>query len=408
MAGVTTPWVPIDPLPDRDFAAARRRAIFDCHKWDPQVGDECVIARHPLVLRRDAWNQVVLMAERLAGETLAAESELLRRADLHRRLGLPRAVRRVLRAVGERAPAVGVARIIRFDFHYTLEGWRISEANTDVPGGLNEASGFPAIMAPYYPWAQPVGDAAGAYVEALRSRVGQGACIALVHATAYSDDRQMMMFVAGRLVAAGVHPILASPAHLRWCEGRAELETPTGRVPLGAVVRFFPGEWLTELPRTSGWRHLFVGSTTPISNPPTSLVVQTKRFPLVWNELDTPLPTWRALLPETRDPRRAPWRHTDEWVMKPAFGRVGEGVGIRSLVAPSDWKKIERGARFWPRVWVAQRRFDVVPVEVGGVPLYPCLGVYTVDDRVVGAYGRLAGRPLIDARASDAAVLTAA
>jgi hypothetical protein len=94
--------------------------------------------------------------------------------------------------------------------------------------------------------------------------------------------------------------------------------------------------------------------------------------------------------------------------MKPAFGRVGEGVGIRSLVAPSDWKKIERGARFWPRVWVAQRRFDVVPVEVGGVPLYPCLGVYTVDDRVVGAYGRLAGRPLIDARASDAAVLTAA
>lgn len=26
-------------------------------------------------------------------------------------------------------------RFLRFDFHPTEEGWRLSEANTDVPGG---------------------------------------------------------------------------------------------------------------------------------------------------------------------------------------------------------------------------------------------------------------------------------
>jgi hypothetical protein len=36
------------------------------------------------------------------------------------------------------------------------------------------------------------------------------------------------------------------------------------------------------------------------------------------------------------------------------------------------------------------------------------VGVYTVNDRAVGAYGRLATRPLIDWRAQDAAVLAAA
>jgi len=48
-----------------------------------------------------------------------------------------------------------------------------------------------------------------------------------------------------------------------------------------------------------------------------------------------------------------------------------------------------------------------VPVDVGGVRFFPCLGVYTLDARVIGAYGRLARVPLIDARAADAAVLAA-
>jgi hypothetical protein len=34
-----------------------------------------------------------------------------------------------------------------------------------------------------------------------------------------------------------------------------------------------------------------------------------------------------------------------------------------------------------------------------------CLGVYTIDGRAAGIYGRMAPRPLIDDRAEDVAVL---
>jgi hypothetical protein len=402
-----SPWVPVEPMGDQDFAAFRRRAIFDCHKWDPQVGDACVIARQPLVIRQEAWQDVVGLASALARETLALEAELVARPELHRRLGLPRGTRKALRAAHTQS-SPGLSRLVRFDFHFTTDGWRISEANADVPGGLNEASGFAPLVLPFYPNAVAVGDPASAYAESLASGVPPGGAIALVHATSYSDDQQMMTFIAKRLAARKVRPLLTSPANLRWTDGRASLTVNGTTIPLDAVVRFFPGDWLPALSVTSGWTHLFGRGRTPISNPATAVLVQSKRFPLVWDELSTEVPTWRALLPETRDPREVPWRRDERWVVKPALGRVGEGVGLRGSVEPRDWKWIRRSATLFPGAWIAQRRFDVAPIDVGGLKAYPCLGVYTVDARVVGAYGRLSAVPLIDSRAQDAAVLAKA
>ena len=402
-----TPWVSVEPLNAAQFAELRRRAIFDCCKWDPQVGDSCALARSPLVLKRCAWDEVVHIAEALAAETRAAEREILQRPDLHGVLGLPRAVRRALRRAASVGPPAEAARLVRFDFHFTTDGWRISEANCDVPGGLNEASGLPPAIGAHYAWASAVGDPAGAYVRTLAARTGSRGTVALVHATAYSDDQQMMTFVARQLEAAGVTAHLASPSHLRWRDGRAELSAGWWQGPLDLVVRFFPAEWLGELPARTGWPLLFAGAQTPLSNPATAILTQSKRFPLVWDALRTPLPAWRAHLPETRDPRDAPWATSDEWIVKPALGRVGEGIGMRDLVAAAEMRKIRRNVRWWPGAWVAQRRFTLVPLEIGGTRFYPCLGVYTLDARVVGAYGRLASVPLIDARAADAAVLAA-
>jgi glutathionylspermidine synthase len=402
---VTSPWLPVEPLTDDAFAHVRRRAIFDCCKWDPQVGDSSAIAKHPLVLTSDAWRDVVRLAEALAHETRAAEEEIVHRTDLHRQLGLPRAIRGALRRAHAMGASTGTARLIRFDFHFTEDGWRISEANCDVPGGLNEASGFPTLVAPHYPWAAPVGDPVASYVDALAARVGDRGTIALVHATSYSDDQQMMTFVGRRLAARGIAVHLASPSHLRWRDGTASLDAEWWRGPIDLVVRFFPAEWLDGLPRATEWRHLFAGARTPISNPATAIVAQSKRFPLIWGALDTPLPTWRALLPETRDARDAPWQTSNEWILKPALGRVGEGVGMRDLIESREMQTIARNARRWPRAWIAQRRFRIVPADAGSAQVFPCLGVYTLDARVIGAYGRLARRPLIDSRAADAAVL---
>jgi hypothetical protein len=57
-------------------------------------------------------------------------------------------------------------RIMRFDFHLTSEGWRVSEVNSDVPGGFAEAGASAAMVAENVSLA---GDPAAAYVDTLFS-----------------------------------------------------------------------------------------------------------------------------------------------------------------------------------------------------------------------------------------------
>jgi hypothetical protein len=407
MAVMSSPWLPVDPLSDDDFAALRRRAIFDCDKWDPQVGDACVIARYPLVIARDAWTTVSTLAEALARETIAAERELLGRSELWRDLRLPRRIRGALSRASIDGPPATAARLMRFDFHFTTNGWRISEVNSDVPGGLNEASGFADLMGPRYPHAASTGDPAGAYAKALAAAMGPRSTAACVHATAFSDDHQMMRAIARRLEAAGHRVHLASPAHLRWHDARAHLVTEWCNEPIDLVVRFFPADWLPSLPRHSGWTHFFAGAHTPLSNPATAVLSQHKRFPLVWDRLRTNLPTWRLLLPETRDPREVPWSTSEEWVLKPVLGRAGEGVCIRGIASDKELRRTALQVRCWPSAWIAQRRFDTSSLLIAGQPVFPCLGIYTLDGCAIGWYGRIATRPLIDSSAADAAVLAA-
>ena len=397
------PFRRVDPLPPTIARSIRRRAIFDCCKWDPQVEDVATIADVPIVLSSSEWLALVGAAEALAAEVAAAEGELCDRPDLHETLGLPRAIGRALRR--PRAGPDAGTRFVRFDFHHTLDGWRISEANTDVPGGLNEASGLPVIVAPHVPGTKTAGDVAGGYADALLAPFARGAHVALVHATAYADDRQVMTYLAQRLEERGARVSLVSPAHLRWRGGRASLETAWTSGSVDAVARFYPSEWMDELPRACGWRAFFEGTRTPVSNPATALLTQSKRFPLTWDRLTSGMGSWRLFLPETRDPRDVRWQNSDEWVLKPALGRVGEDVGIAGVTPAAEWTRIARDVTRHPSHWIAQRRFAATPLQVGATVCYPSIGVYTVNTRVVGAYGRIADRPLIDARARDAAVL---
>jgi len=217
-----------------------------------------------------------------------------------------------------------------------------------------------------------------------------------------------MTYLARRFAASGVRTSLISPAHLRWHSGRARLDTAWTSEPIDALVRFFPGEWLPNLPSACGWSHFFAGGSTPVSNPATAILTQSKRFPLTWDALRTPMPTWRSLLPETRDPRDVPWRDSEEWVLKPALGRVGEDIGMSGVTDAKKWRQLSRNVRWFPSGWAAQRRFVATAFRVRGVDLYPSVGIYTIDGHAAGAYGRIAERPLIDGRARDTAVLVSA
>jgi hypothetical protein len=159
------------------------------------------------------------------------------------------------------------------------------------------------------------------------------------------------------------------------------------------------------LPAKCGWGHFFRGGITPVMHPVSALLIESKRFPLVWDRLAVRMPTWRSLLPETRHPRQVRWQHDPDWLLKTPFCNTGDTVTIRHLVDKRSWLMAAGHALVWPRDWVAQRRFQVIPISTPAGPMYPCLGVYTVNGRAAGIYGRISVRPLIDYSAIDVAVL---
>jgi hypothetical protein len=135
------------------------------------------------------------------------------------------------------------------------------------------------------------------------------------------------------------------------------------------------------------------------------VISESKRFPLVWEELSTPLPTWRALLPETRNPRSVPWSRDESWLLKSALCNTGDTVSIRELMPAGSWLRTRLAAQLRPGNWVAQKRFESVPVSTPIGPRHVCIGVYTVNGRAAGAYARFSSRPVIDFAAVDVALL---
>jgi glutathionylspermidine synthase len=400
---MSSPWSTSVTLTPADYRQLRQRAIFECSKWDQQVGDVATLAPFALILAPTVWSQLADWAEKLSDEILAVEKELEERHDLWPALGLPRALLKLPPGLF----SASAARLIRFDFHWTTQGWKISEANTDVPGGLNEASGYPTLFQPFVSSAAPIGHTVQIYASALQERCPTGGRIALIHATAYSDDRQVMVYVAEELKRKGYDCHLAAPDHLLWRDGKAWLHLGSILQPLDLVIRFYPGEWLPNLDRACGWKHFFQGSATPLSNPASALFIQSKRLPLLWNQLKTPVPTWRKLLPMCAEPSSVPWAQAQKWVIKPVWGRVGEGIGLAEYIPEADWKKIKKAVQIRPEAWIAQERFESLPLTHDGENYHPCLGVYTVNSKAAGIYGRIAKRPLINYQAQDIAVFQA-
>jgi hypothetical protein len=91
--------------------------------------------------------------------------------------------------------------------------------------------------------------------------------------------------------------------------------------------------------------------------------------------------------------------------LKAAFGNNGDEVIDRARCPRGVWAKAAWSARLWPIAWVAQKRFEAVPISTPQGAMYPCLGVYTVNGRSAGIYGRMARKPFIDYSAVDVPVL---
>jgi hypothetical protein len=374
-------------------------------KWDAQVGDVAALAAFPIVLSRDAWRELAALATSLAAETVAMEDEIARRPELHAHLGVPAALSRAFTVLRGQPPAAPAPRIMRFDFHPTPDGWRISEVNSDVPGGFTESSRFAALIADATRAGIVPGDAADAWCDGIRWAAHDSGQVALLGAPGWMEDAQVVAHLASRLSAMGLRAHLAQPQHLRWTGGRASLESDFARVPLDVVVRFYQAEWIVRLPAREAWAPLFGGARTPVTNAGVAALTESKRLPLLWDELDAPSTAWQRILPQTRDPRGARDLLRGDWVLKPAYGNTGDDVTVRRAVSAASWARCAVSALARPSRWVAQRRFTVTPLDTPRGRLHPCIGVYVVDGRAAGAYGRLALGAVVDYAAIDAAVL---
>jgi hypothetical protein len=225
-----------------------------------------------------------------------------------------------------------------------------------------------------------------------------------VHATAYSDDRQVMTYLVPFLERRGLQTCLIAPDHLRWKNDQATIDCEWHHGPADGIIRFFPAEWLPNLPRKFKWRGSADGTGTPQCNPVTAMLTQSKRFALVLDQLRAPIDLWKRFLPETRDPRKID-RNDPDWILKPAHGRVGEGIAMTGTSEPRIIREALKWSRWFPSKWIAQRRFTSVPIDSPDGPRHACLGIFTVNGRFAGIYGRISHQPLIDDRAQDAAVL---
>lgn len=370
-----------------------RRAVLECFKWNLSTGDQPTLCRYPLLLSPNLWCHLRSSAETLAEEALAAERELVDRPQLQVRLGFSRGTAEALR----RAKWSEGPRYTRFDFHPTTKGFRITESNCDVAGGLLESSGVGGVLSELLGRGQ-LGDPAGALADEFVRRLGRGARIGLCHLASYTEDRQVVLYLARRFEERDLEPVLFDASQLR---RGLYAQTPTGKVELNGLYRFFPGDWLEQLPSETGWRDVF--SSECVSNPLTTLLIQSKRFPLVWAELRAKLPAWRALLPRTVAPAQARGRES-RWVIKPAFGHEGADIALPGVTPGTAVAARRRAARRAPRRWVAQERFGLQPLQTPDGARFVCVGVFVVGLSAAGAYARVSETPLIDARAQEAVV----
>lgn len=375
------------------------RLRFDYGKWDLNVAGRATVPNGALVLESREHRDIVQASEELARICAKARQDLARDPEAAVALGTPRAIAEAAATDPAAQPIV-----TRIDFFLTRNGWQVSESNDDCPGGYNEAIGLPAVLGDAVPARLEIPGDLPAALCGLLPRHGR---IALLYATGYAEDMQAVQLVSRILQAQGVETILASPAHLECEAGRPP--TVLGESVAG-IFRFFPGEWLPGLPNWQAWRRL-VASGFPLANPLSATCTQSKAMHAWLQTRHGDEACVSQLLPETHVLDNANAQRAlaapHDWVLKPSFGRMGEGVIVGATCPPPTWQKRVAAAlrAHRTRPYVVQRKFDAVPVETEpGVPWTVCVGAYVVAGRFAGYYSRMARGPVV---AYDAAnVLT--
>ena len=388
-----------------DYENYRIDAMFDCYKWDPQFLDSNTISKHALVLTKQEARSLARLTELLDQETRDAELFLNTHLSLAKKLRLPKKLLPELKRMKNYDPKRHI-RLTRYDFHPTKEGeWAISEVNSDVPGGFAEASLLPKLALQYLNSNKVESIDFGSHlVKALSKKIKKNGTVFFVHCTSYSDDRQVMQYLGDQMEQRGYHALYGAIDHLRFQnqEAISILDGHQGKVD--GIVRFTPLEWVKDIkPKT--WSGYF-DTKTPSCNHPIAIFAQTKRFPFVWEQLESyglSFSTWRKLLPNTIEVTK---KVPPGYLYKPAWGRVGEKISIQEACEEGEYQKILKEVKRHPKRYILQKQFSSQLLESPeGEWFHVCIGSYAVDGKHAGFYARMSRKLRIDSDAEDIPVL---
>ncbi|MCL2571535.1 MAG: glutathionylspermidine synthase family protein [Defluviitaleaceae bacterium] len=379
--------IKIESIPPSAYPDYRLSVMFDGYKWDLQAGEQSTISDKVVLLGQDEMTFLADHAVRLYNETIAMEAALHKNPDMVRKLGISEPMTEALCNCNYK-PEQHV-RFMRFDFHPTTEGWKISEVNSDVPAGYPEASILPALAQVYFKDYVQYGNFGEIIKARLMRLIPSGSTVAYLHDTHTVEDYQILHYLGDIMETTGYKSMYASPEHIQWENAKAK--------GIGGIVRYFPVEWMEFTPHVD-WIG-YVNAQTPSCNHPIALLTQSKRLPLVWDDLGVDIPIWKMLLPETKCVNKL--ESQDGWILKPAFGRVGEGITIPGTMSEEEEQAVYQSAISDPMQWVAQRMFQSMPVD--GFHLN--VGVFVVDGVYAGCYGRISNEPRIDEDASEVPIL---
>jgi glutathionylspermidine synthase len=365
--------------------------------------------------------QLEKWAEDLTAELYEIEDRLLADLRLCKPMYLDSGLLREFRKTSRVYNREKQVRLMRYDFHPVTDfssggqsplSWALSEVNSDVPCGFAESDLLSDLAAEFFPGYRSSTSIAEKLYDSFRNKL-QCERIAYVHATSYSDDRQVLQYLHDYFRDRGIQGFFAAPDHIRWSGGKAYFNDISDFCEIGGIIRSFPAEWLHMFRRKC--RSGYFDTDIVQCNHPAAVLTQSKRLPLVWDSLrrfGTELPMWRKLLPETVHPDvKLHGGNDGEWLYKLAMSRVGDGISMKGAISVKEEAAIAKAVKRFPKDWVAQRKFISRPLsyEDGEVQdnLHLCLGVFVVDGKAAGFYGRTSTYNLIDSCAADIPILVA-
>lgn len=372
-----------DPLSLPDLA---RSLQYEHLVWDAFVAGKRRVDLHPLVLSESAHEEAKRVAVRAV--------ELVSRIPNERERALYKLHPDIERLAAAARAAGDLGSLARVDLLMRDDGRFVAcEVNADCPGGHNETVALPRL-------ARSAGMRRGFDPTDVAPRLadrlvalsgGKGSprgAIALVYATAWAEDLQVVAFLeklvrerGGRAIRTPVTALSGDPITVR---GER----------IAVLYRFYPLEYLAEMPNVKGLvRATEKGELSSMSSfaciHAQSKLAMARAFA---NDPDAA----REVFPETiafADADRAALaRDRPDWVLKRDLSRVGDHVMVGALATDEEMRAGIREIEELERdgdVWIAQRFIPQRPIETPWGPRLVTLGVYVLDGVFAGYFARI-------------------